>query len=272
MNIDLIYFLIDEYLKQTFHQEDKQSLMSDSEIIFAYVISFNFFSGNYCKTLCFLKQTNLMKYVLSKSRFSRRIKSLEWKIQEIFTFFSQNFKDTKEKEFCIDTFPLSICKLVRMRRCKLVKGREYLGYNSSKEEYYYGFKVHLIASRQGGVIEFDLSPAHLSDLTGFKLLNFDLPDNSEIFADKIYCTYTEEDLLMESSGIKLSSIRKRNSKKTDNTYMINHYKSRKRKIIENIISKIQGLFPKKIHCTNLHGLFIKIFGFILAYNFSIFSL
>lgn len=269
MNFELIYYLIDEYLKKTFHKTDKQALMNDTEVIFAYIVSFQYFSGNYFKTLYFLKQSRLMNYVLSKSRFSRRINKLEDKTKEIFTFLSQIFKQTEEREFCVDTFPVSVCKMVRMKRCKIVKGKDYMGYNSSKKGYYYGFKVHLITSRKGGVIEFDMSSAHLSDLTSFELLNFDLPENSEIFADKIYSSYFQEDLLMESSAIKFSPIRKRNSKKLDNIYMLNHYKSRKRKVIENIISKIQGLFPKKIHSTNLHGFVFKVFGFILAYNFSI---
>lgn len=269
MDFDILYYVIDEYLKNRFPKEDKQISMNDSEVIFTYIIAFYSFSGNYFKTLFFLKHSNLMKEVISSSRFSRRLNRIENKIQEIAGLLYEICKRTIDKQYCIDSFPLPVCHLTRMKRCKLLTGPEYLGYNASKDEYFYGFKVHIMASRDKGVVEVSISAGSCHDGIAFKTFNFDLPESSEVFADKIYNDYLQEELLKDCAGIKFAPIRKSNSKKSDNTYCSNRYRQVQRKIIESIISHIENSFPKKIHATNIHGFILKILGFILCYNFSI---
>jgi hypothetical protein len=269
MDFDSLYYIIDEFLKNSFHKEDKQVTMNDSEIIFSYIVSCQYFSGNYFKTLYFLKESKLMSKVLSSSRFSRRLNRLKDKIYEILGFLYGILKEVSSKEFCIDSYPVPICRYIRMRRSRLIKGKEYIGFNAVKEEYYFGFKVHLVISREGGVVEFNISAASSHDLVGLKSLNLDLPKDSELFGDKAYTDSLQEELLKDCASIKLSPIRKANSKKSDNKPYVNYYRQCKRKIVETIISQIQGLFPKKIHATNIDGFILKLAGFILSYNFSI---
>jgi len=267
MCFDTLFYLIDEYLKNSFHKEDKQVTMSDSEIIFAYLVSFQYFSGNYFKTLFFLKQSKLMSKILSSSRFSRRLNRLKNKIEEITGLLFEIAKSKSDREFCIDSFPLEVCKLVRIKRCKLVHGKEYLGFNSSKDEYYYGFKIHLVVSRAGGIVEFGVTPASKHDGIAFKIFNFDLPKKSKVYGDKAFNNYLEEELLLDCANVDFLPVRKSNSKKPDNTVSSNYIRKSKRKIIESFIGNIQGLFPKKIHSTNIDGFLLKIVGFILSYNF-----
>lgn len=269
MDFDILYYTIDEILKNMFHKQDKQAEMNDSEIIFVYVLSFQYFSGNYAKTLDFSKQSKLITRIVSPSRFSRRLNRLNNEITEILGLLMEQCKDTEEKEFCIDSFPLPVCHFVRMKRCKLLQEKEYLGYNAAKEEYFYGFKVHLMASRQKGIVEFSISAGHCHDGIAFKSFNFDLPSGSEIFADKIYNDYLQEELLKDCANLKFSPIRKINSLKEDNQPYVNYYRQGKRKIIESVISKLENSFPKKIHATNVQGFLLKIVGFILSYNFSL---
>lgn len=269
MCFETLYYIIDEYLKNSFHKEDKQVTMSDSEIIFVYVIAFKYHAGNYAQTLEYSRQSGLIKRILSPSRYSRRMNRLKDIIEQIQSFLAEIIKKTNNNEYCIDSFPLPVCKNVRIKRCKLLQGKEYLGFNSSKEEYYYGFKVHIITTRDEGIVEFEFSPAKYHDQIAFSLLNFDLPEGSEIFEDKAYNNYEQEDIVKESSNINLLPIRKKNSKKQDNQPYINYYRQVKRKIIESVISKLQGLFPKKIHSTNVEGFLFKIVGFILAHNFCV---
>ncbi|MFW6225111.1 MAG: IS982 family transposase [Bacteroidota bacterium] len=269
MDFDILYYTVDEFLKNMFRKQNKQAEMNDSEIIFVYILSFQYFSGNYAKTLNFVKQSRLITKVLSPSRFSRRLNRLTNEISEILGFLMEQCKDTEKKEFCIDSFPLAICHLVRMKRCKLLQGKEHLGFNASKEQYFYGFKVHIVASNELGITEFSITPASYHDGIGFKIFNFDLPEGSEVFGDKAYNNYLEEELMRDCAGVKFLPIRKSNSKMWDNLPFINYYRRLKRKVVESVIAKIQGSFPKKIHATNLNGFILKIVGFILSYNFSI---
>jgi hypothetical protein len=270
------YYVIDEYLKNCGHHvETKCSAsgiypkLSDAEVIFVFFMSFSNYGGNYSKSMSSLFNAGFIKNKLSKGQFSTRIKVLKQYIFQIYYLFSTIAKENNKK-FSLDTFPLSVCHNIRIRRCKLLKGKQYRGYNSSKKQYFYGFKVHLITAADGIVTEFEFSPGAIEDLAGYNLLNFDLPEGSELNMDKAYNFYSKEDLLREIALIKPNVIRKSNSKKEDNTPYQNYIKQVERRHIETNISQIELLFPKKIHVTNKAGFYLKILGFILAYNMELF--
>ena len=270
------YYVIDEYLKNhELHIETKCSAsgsypkLSDAEVLFVFFMSFSNYGGNYTKSMSSLFNAGFIKNKLSKGQFSTRINALKQYIFQLYYLFSEIAKQSNKK-FSLDTFPLSVCHNIRIKRCKLVKGKEYRGYNSSKKQYFYGFKVHLITAADGIVTEFEFSPGAVEDLAGYNLLNFDLPEGSELNMDKAYNFYSKEDLLREIALIKPNVIRKSNSKKEDNTPYQNYIKQVERRHIETNISMIERLFPKKIHVTNENGFYFKILGFILAYNMELF--
>ena len=266
MQPDKLYMLIDEILKGLNNKEDKRSLLSDSEIIFIYISACYNFSGNYSKALDFLSFTKLIKYKLSKSRFSRRLKKLKSIILIIFNIISEIGK-TEADYFHMDSFPVRVCHNIRIGRCKIVKGEIYRGYNSSKREYYFGYKVQLITSNDGYAVEVKFLPCSFHDTEAFEVMDFNLPDESELFTDSGYTAYYMEDILAEEQKIKLMTMRKKNSKMPDNNLSSNYIKQTKRHAVETHISSIVKLFPNKIHAINSDGFLLKIFGFILSYNF-----
>lgn len=266
------YYVIDEFLKNCDeHIETKASAsgiypkLSDAEVIFVYFMSFSSYSGNYAKCMSALFNAGFVKSKLSKGQLSKRFYALHQYIYQLYYLFGEIAKINNTK-FSLDTFPLAVCHNIRIKRCKLLKEERYRGYNSSKREYFYGFKVHLIAAADGTVTEFEFSPGAVEDSAGYNLLNFDLPLGAELYMDKAYNYYFQEDLLAESGNIKPKVIRKSNSKKADNTVAQNFIKQEERRHIETNISLIERLFPKKIHVTNIGGFYLKILGFILAYN------
>lgn len=270
------YYVIDEYLKNCGHHiETKDSAsgtypkLSDAEVIFIYFMSFSSYGGNYSKSMSSLFNAGFIKNKLSKGQLSKRIYALQEYIFQIYCLFSEIAKQNNKK-FSLDTFPLAVCHNIRIKRCKLVKDEKYRGYNSSKREFFWGFKVHIITATDGTVTEFEFSPGSVEDLAGYNLLNFDLPKDTELNMDKAYNFYLQEDLLTEFAQIKANVIRKSNSKKEDNTPAQNYIKQAERRHIETNISLIERYFPKRIHVTNLQGFYLKILGFILAYNMEIF--
>jgi hypothetical protein len=270
------YYVIDEYLKNCGHHiETKDSAsgfytkLSDAEVIFVYFMSFSSYGGNYSKAMSSLANAGYIKNKLSRGQFSKRSYALNVYIFQIYCLFSEIAKQNN-KNFALDTFPLAVCHNIRIKRCKLVKGEKHRGYNSSKREFFYGFKVHIITAADGLVTEFEFSPGSVEDLAGYNLLNFDLPKGSELNMDKAYNFYQQEDLLADCAEIIPNVIRKANSKKEDNTPAQNFIKQVERRHIETDISLIERLFPKKIHVTNVQGFYFKILGFILAYNMETF--
>lgn len=268
MNLEALYTLISNFLIVLDHKEDKQAQMSDSEVITAYTLAFYAHCGNYAKALWTLKQNKDINYVLSRSRFSRRLKRLKPIIRQIFYLMAEMAKQNCSV-FQIDSFPVKVCHNIRISRCRLVHGEDYRGKNESKREYFYGFKVHILTAENGHVVEFQIVAGEAHDSKAFDLFEFDLPEGSETYADSAYTAYYMEEILKEAFGIDFLPVRKINAKHSDNRQCVNYWRQHKRHIIETFISMVKGLYPVKVHATDLKGFIFKIFGFIFTHNFYI---
>jgi len=84
---------------------------------------------------------------MNKGQLNRRLHKISknlWDavLKKLFYKFTQH---NLENEFIIDSFPISTCKLVRQNKTKLYYGKKYLGYCAAKQEYFLGFKLHMIS-------------------------------------------------------------------------------------------------------------------------------
>ena len=150
-----------------------------------------------------------------------------------------------------------------------MKDKSFRGYNASKREYYYGFKIHVVCASDGTIVEFEFSPASWHDLRGLALLGLDLPEGSELFLDRAYNDYALEELAREAAGIHLRPVRKKNSKAADYTRAENDRRNRMRKPVETHLSQLMALFPRKLHATTLKGFILKMMGLVVAYSFTV---
>lgn len=62
-----------------------------------------------------------------------------------------------------DGVPMPICHLARASRSKLFKGEAAFGFCAAKDEYYYGFKGHVIINMNQQVVGFTLAPANVDE-------------------------------------------------------------------------------------------------------------
>ena len=62
-----------------------------------------------------------------------------------------------------DGVPMPICHLVRANRCKSFKGEAAIGYCATKDEYYYGFKGHIIINLKMQVVSCTLAAANIDE-------------------------------------------------------------------------------------------------------------
>lgn len=268
-----VYAMIDEYLKESKHFCQKRASaiglpvkLSDAEIIFVFITACLEHGGNCQKALRTLKRHGLIKQLLDKSQFNRRLHALSSIIFELLCLFAALAK-SDNSSFAIDSFPVPVCKNIRIQSCRLLKGKAYHGYNASKREYFYGYKVHLVTAADGRIVEFEFSPGASDDRVAFGLLGFDLSMGSEVFADKIYNCYQAEEALKEEAQIHFQPIRKANSRKADNSYLLNRLKQQQRRHIETDISCLENLFARKIHAVTANGFLLKLLGFMIAHHF-----
>jgi Transposase DDE domain len=149
-----------------------------------------------------------------------------------------------ESVYIIDSFPVPVCKNIGIPMARIIKGEEFRGYNASKREYFYGFKVHLISTGAGIPVEFLITLGSTHDNRAFQTMEVDLPENSHLYGDAAYLNGEMKSLLMEFGQIRLKAATKRNSieKNTWAQELENKYF---RKHVENIFSEITYKFPKK---------------------------
>ncbi len=261
-----IYCFIDDFLKASGHREDVRTQVSDAEIITIAITAMLHFGGNFEKSRLILYELGLIRQLLSRSRFSRRVNRLSDLIYRLFHQLGAVLKDLHwESRYLLDSFPVPVCDNIRINRCRIVRDELYRGKMASKHRYFYGVRVQLLATSDGIPLEFCVLPGACSDLQGLAELALDLPDNAELFVDAGYNFYEWEDYLKEIEVLQLQVPRKANSKRGREPWL-EIYKSLMRKYIETTIGEIAKLFPKKIHATNLNGFLLKIALFLFAYQ------
>ncbi|WP_449459330.1 IS982 family transposase [Streptococcus suis] len=100
--------------------------------------------------------------LLERSRFNRRSKQLIWLIQLIRKAMSDMI--SPDDIAIIDSFPLPLCQPIRNHRATIFKGLADIGYNASKHLWFYGFKVHMLVTLSGYILNYVVTPAFVHDI------------------------------------------------------------------------------------------------------------
>lgn len=264
------FCIIDEHLNAIKFRDDVQAKMTSSEIMTTAVVAGKLFGGNHENARKFLRGYNYIPNMLSKGQFNRRLHALEDVVWEgLMHKLGEVFKEIeKDGDYLHDSFPVPICANVRMKRCRMLNGSEYLGYSATKNDYFFGFRVHMTSTKFGGPVELKISPGSYHDSNINKDFDFDLPEGSILHGDNGCADQNYEKAIEEGANINVLFHRRANSKNPHHPW--DDYMSRKiRKRTETTFSVIQGLFPKKIHAVKAKGFCLKIVCFIMAYSIGI---
>lgn len=266
-NAIAIYCFLDDYLKAINHQEDKQRMMNDAEIMTTALLAALYFGGNHERALCFARE-KIFSRVLKKSRFSRRVHATQELMHSIFLSVGETIKQFNTKmEYVMDSFPVSVCHNIRIFGNRILPlDEQYRGKCVSKCQYFYGFRVQVIATLDGIPVEFAIVPGSWHDSKGMHTLAMHLPEGSRNISDSAYTDYEFEDLLKEAENIWHDTERKSNSKRTEPAYRT-FYKNRIRKHIESLFAQITSMIPRKIHATTIKGFLLKLKLFIWSFAF-----
>ena len=262
------FCLCDDLLKATWHQESAfPQQLNDAEVMIIALIAASCFQGRHDPARFMLMQHGYIPGWISKSRFNRRLHRLKDTVATVFDFLGQLWK-TLEADgiYVIDSFPVSVCDNIRIRRAKLYRDETYRGYQASKRRYFYGLKIHLMVTSAGQPVECVLTPGSVSDVQVLKNYAYDLSPGSVVYADKAYNDYEIEDLLAEVEDIHLLPIRKKNSERplsASTRFSQSYYRKR----VETAGSQLMGLFPKSLHAVSASGFELKVALFVLAYSF-----
>ena len=147
----------------------------------------------------------------------------------------------------------------------MLRNEAYRGYNASKREYFYGFKVEVITTADGIPVEYFIVAGSVHDGMALQAMSVELPQDSKLYADSAYTNYELEELFLECEQVALLAERKSNSKRKDSAAMA-FIKKTMRKRIETTFSEIEAAFPRSIHAVTPQGFLLKMVLFLFAYT------
>ena len=262
-----IYYFMDDYLKKIQPRIDTRRKVNDAQILTVAVLSAQYFYGNLHTAYQYMRAHHGMAK-LDKSNLNRHLHRLTQVLVSIFIALGESIKQLNtQSRYLIDSFPVAVCKNIRIKRSKLLQNDAYRGYNASKRAYFYGFKVQIITTANGIPVDFYITAGSIHDNTALQAMPIHLPKGSELYADSAYLNYEVEDFYQECEQLRLQVERKRNSKRQDSDAM-RFLKKYYRKRIETTFSEITAHFPAKIHAVTPQGFLLKIILFIFAFTFN----
>lgn len=258
-----IYCIIDDILKESNSPCHGNQKFTDSQVFTTAIVSCMLFNGNQSSAILYMK-SHIFSSVIHKSGFTKRLHKLKEHFMTLLFQIGRIFKYLcGEMEYVIDSFPVKVCHNIRIQRCKLLQGEEYRGYNASKREYFYGFKVHLITTKMGVPVEIYFVNANEHDSQILQKMYHDLPPGSSLYGDSAYTHYEIEDFFRETEQVHLQIARKSNAKRKDSPSQF-FIKQQMRKVVETSISQISAMMPKRIAAVTIDGFMIKIILFVMA--------
>jgi len=203
--------------------------------------------------------------LIHRSNFNRRRKVLADKAAELARKACLKFREN-DSEFIIDSMPVPICPNVRAGRIKVCKDDPDLmptkAYHASHRIYYYGFKLHLVISKEGFPFATGLTTASMHDSQYIPFLKEDNLPECQLLGDRGYISSTHQLSLFEQAKVRLITPMKSNMKAIS---VWGPKQGRIRKIIETLFSQLcDQLMIKRNYAKTLEGLFARIIAKIAS--------
>lgn len=266
MNEDTIvasYVVTDDSLKAFGHGSHVLAKISDAEVLWVAIMAALYFHNHHERALYVLKGMGYLSQGLSVSRFNRRLHQLYDWLAGILMVLCSVFGE--HDVFVMDSVPVPVCKRVRARRCRKVRGRDYCGYCAAKDEKFFGWRLHLVCTPDGLPAAFDLLPAAYHDLTPVHELTVALPSGARVFADKGYIDGKIAASILKATGVRLIARPRKNMRPLDwiDAYELDEFRRR----IETINSQLESMGLERLHARTNTGFELKVHASLLALSF-----
>lgn len=214
---------------------------------------------------------DLFPVIPSQSRFNRRRRNLMGIFNQIRRILLGWLDIAQDKQCVIDSLPIPVVQfhLVPASTGDWAAYDADFGQVSSKKETIFGFKLHLLVTLNGLILDFVLAPASATDLdVGFGLLS-DYTDLT-VLGDKGYINATKAAQLWADNRLRLLTIPRRNQKVQLPSSVRRLFNS-VRQIIETVNSQLNGQFHIETnHAHTFWGLCTRLVSKLTAHTLSIY--
>ena len=206
-----------------------------------------------------------------QSRFNRRRRNLMWIINEMRRMMLAQMDLFGDEQCVLDSMPIPVVQFhlaPQSRGDWSAHGANY-GKVSSKKMTVFGFKLHMLITIGGLILDFELAPASVGDLAiGRELLQEHC--NRIVIGDKAYISAAVADELWQHNRIRLLTKPRSNQKKQISASARRLYDS-VRQIIETVNSQLGAQFSIETnHAHTFRGLCARLYTKLTAHTLCIY--
>jgi hypothetical protein len=214
---------------------------------------------------------DLFPHLPHQSRFNRRRRHLMGVINALRRLLLSQMELSQDRQCVIDSLPIPVVQfhLVPAARGDWPAYAASFGKVPTKKQTIYGYKLHLLITLGGLILDFELAPAHATDLAvGVELLaeHTDL----SVIGDKAYLSAQQAAELLAHNRIHLHTLPRRNQKQQ----LPDSVKQRlnaARQIIETVNDQLSEQFHIETnHAHSFWGLCARLYSKLTAHTLCIY--
>lgn len=203
---------------------------------------------------------DLFPIIPSQSRFNRRRLNLMFIVNLIRRIILNRLDLAQDRQCTIDSLPMPVVQFHLVpsstgdwKTCGARSGKV-----PSKKQTIFGYKLHLLVTLGGVILDFELAPANATDLTvGFELLS--QHTDLDVLGDKAYISAPKAAELWQGNRLRLQTLPRRNQKRKVSPEVKRLFNA-VRQIIETVNGQLTEQFNIETNhahtfwgfCTRLH--------------------
>ena len=270
-----IYMTVDDIWQQTaplFKRPGPKPECSDSELITLAIVGECRGWNVETEMLSYWQEHRAMfPNIPSQSCFNRRRRNLMLAFNLIRRTVLQMLDLAQDMQCVIDSLPIPVVQfyLVPSSTGDWKAYEATFGKVSSKGETIFGYKLHLLITLGGVILDFELAPANIADLAiGFEMLSEHTDLN--VLGDKAYISADKAARLWKENRLRLKTIPRHNQKKQGSAYWKRIHNSL-RQIIETVNGQLSEQFKiEKNHARTFWGLCTRLYTKLAAHTLCIY--
>ena len=219
----------------------------------------------------FSQHPNLFPILPCQSRFNRRRRNLGAIINRIRQMLLSDIEEAEAKLCIIDSLPIPVIQFHLAPSSSndwSCYGADY-GRIESRKQTIFGYKLHLLVTAKGVIVDFELAPASEADLSvGYELLSGH--QDKQVIGDKAYISTQIKEQLAQVNRIKLITVPRRNQKQQISR-QTKRWINKIRQIVETVNGQLSEQFHiKKNHAHSFWGLCTRLYSKLTAHTLGIY--
>ncbi len=214
---------------------------------------------------------DLFPHIPSQSRFNRRRRNLMLAFNLIRQVVLSWLDLAQDRQCVLDSLPVPVVQfyLVPTSTGDWAAHGATFGKVPSKKQTIFGYKLHLLITLGGVILDFELAPANAGDLeVGFELLS----EHSDltVIGDKAYISAEKAAELWKNNRIRLQTLPRRNQKR-QLPQTVQRVINSARQIIETVNGQLSEQFHIEInHAHTFWGLCTRLYTKLAAHTICIY--